>query len=67
MDSKFYITDCDIYHFYGDRPRDFFSLWVLKANQKVVVAPIKVNQYIDEPITTTIDALAKRGYQYVLM
>lgn len=62
-----FITDCDIYHFYGEKARDFFSAWVLKDTQQVVKIPIVKNQYMNQDIEDLITAMKEKGYKHEIV
>lgn len=60
-----YIIHCTIYHFYGEKPRDFFSIWV--HQNKVVRTPPRWSAYQKQNINTAIDSLKTKGYNYEII
>jgi hypothetical protein len=64
-DGNIFLGKSTIYHFYGVKKRDYFSLWVQKGF--VVKATPRHHIYYLEPIEEAIETLTKKGYKYEII
>lgn len=66
-DGQPFIGLSTIYHFYGARKRDYFSLWVQKGY--VVKSPSRLphSNYYMQPIEEVIKLLKKKRYKHEII
>jgi hypothetical protein len=58
-----FITDCQIHYFEGKG--QFFTLQAFSG--EIIAAPNFQNQYMGQPIETTINELKKQGFKHQLI
>lgn len=60
-----YLSQSTIYHFYGVKVRDFFSLWIQQDH--VVKAPPRHIKYLNMHISEAISIANTYGYKYEII